>query len=133
MERRQLRSTAQAAVLGHIGAGAFARSRASHAGRRRLVLELDCRAGSGYGQLVWYYQHLPRDNWDLDHVFERYVVDVDVAPDAAEVRWINPVLKRSAPGKRRVVSGIPGKTSIVFTLDAKTGQFLWARRRSTRT
>ena len=79
------------------------------------------------GKLVWYYQHLPRDNWDLDHVFERYVVDVDVAPDAAEVRWINPALKKAAPGKRRVVSGIPGKTGIVFTLDAKTGQFLWAR------
>ena len=79
------------------------------------------------GKLVWYYQHLPRDNWDLDHVFERYLVDADVAPDAAEVRWINPKLKSPASGKRRVVSGIPGKTGIVFTLDAKTGQFLWAR------
>jgi alcohol dehydrogenase (cytochrome c) len=79
------------------------------------------------GKLVWYYQHLPRDNWDLDHVFERYLIDVDVAPDAAEVRWINPALKKAAAGKRRVVSGIPGKTGIVFTLDAKTGEFLWAR------
>ena len=23
------------------------------------------------GKLVWYFQHLPRDNWDLDHPYER--------------------------------------------------------------
>ena len=77
------------------------------------------------GDLVWYYQHLPRDNWDLDHVFERYLIDVAVAPDPAEVPWISPRIK---PGElRRVVTGIPGKTGIVYTLDRKTGEFLWAR------
>ena len=77
------------------------------------------------GDLVWYYQHLPRDNWDLDHVFERYLVEVAVAPDPAEVPWINPRIK---PGElRSVVTGIPGKTGIVYTLDRKTGEFLWAR------
>ena len=39
--------------------------------------------------------------------------------------WINPRLK---PGERRkVVTGIPGKTGIVYTLDRQTGEFLWAR------
>ena len=77
------------------------------------------------GDLVWYYQHLPRDNWDLDHVFERYLVDVAVAPDPDEVPWISP---RITPGElRQVVTGIPGKTGIVYTLDRKTGEFLWAR------
>ena len=77
------------------------------------------------GDLVWYYQHLPRDNWDLDHVFERYLIDVAVAPDPAEVPWISP---RIRPGEsRNVVTGIPGKTGIVYTLDRKTGEFLWAR------
>ena len=77
------------------------------------------------GELVWAYQHLPRDNWDLDHVFERYLVDVAVAPDPAEVPWINP---RIEPGEMRpVVTGIPGKTGIVYTLDRRTGEFLWAR------
>lgn len=76
------------------------------------------------GRRVWHYQHLPRDNWDLDHVFERMLVDVAVAPDASAVRWINPAL---TPGERRaVVTGIPGKTGIVYTLDRKTGEFLWA-------
>ncbi len=77
------------------------------------------------GEIVWYYQHLPRDNWDLDHVFERYLIDVQVAPDPAEVAWINP---RVTPGeRRRVLTGIPGKTGIVYTLDRATGEFLWAR------
>jgi alcohol dehydrogenase (cytochrome c) len=40
------------------------------------------------------------------------------------VAWINPRLKKGE--KRRVVTGIPGKTGIVYTLDARTGEFLWA-------
>ena len=77
------------------------------------------------GEIVWYFQHLPRDNWDLDHPFERLLVDVVVAPDPEEVRWINPNI---TPGEeRRVVTGIPGKTGIVWTLDRETGEFLWAR------
>ena len=75
------------------------------------------------GKLVWYYQHIV-DHWDLDHTFERLLVDTAVAPDPAAVKWINPKLK---PGeKRRVVTGIPGKTGIVYTLDRTTGEFLWA-------
>src|SRR5690606_14989824 len=30
------------------------------------------------GELKWYYQHLPRDNWDLDAPFERILVDQEV-------------------------------------------------------
>ena len=34
---------------------------------------------------------------------------------------------RLQPGDvRRVVTGIPGKTGIVYTLDRATGEFLWA-------
>jgi alcohol dehydrogenase (cytochrome c) len=76
------------------------------------------------GKLVWYYQHVV-DNWDLDHTMERMLVDTVVAPDPKQVTWINPRLK---PGeKRRVVTGIPGKTGIVYTLDARPGEFVWAR------
>jgi alcohol dehydrogenase (cytochrome c) len=76
------------------------------------------------GQIEWYYQHLV-DHWDLDHVFERILVDTAVTPDASEVAWINPRLR---PGeRRRVMTGIPGKTGIVYTLDRETGEFLWAR------
>jgi alcohol dehydrogenase (cytochrome c) len=75
------------------------------------------------GEIVWYYQHIV-DHWDLDHPFERLLVDTVVAPDPASVRWISPNVR---PGEvRRVVTGIPGKTGIVYTLDRATGEFLWA-------
>ena len=75
------------------------------------------------GEIVWYYQHL-NDHWDLDHPFERILVDTAVAPSASAVRWINPRLQ---PGeRRRVMTGIPGKTGVVYTLDRATGEFLWA-------
>jgi PQQ-dependent dehydrogenase (methanol/ethanol family) len=76
------------------------------------------------GKIVWYYQHLI-DHWDLDHPFERLLVDTAVAPDRSQVTWINP---RIRPGERhKVITGIPGKTGIVYTLDRETGEFLWAR------
>ena len=75
------------------------------------------------GEIVWYYQHL-NDSWDLDHPFERLLVDTAVSPDPAAVSWINP---RLSPGEvRQVVTGIPGKTGVVYTLDRATGEFLWA-------
>ena len=75
------------------------------------------------GEIVWYYQHL-NDHWDLDHPFERLLVNTVVAPSAAAVNWINPRLR---PGERRqVITGIPGKTGVVYTLDRATGEFLWA-------
>ena len=76
------------------------------------------------GEIVWYFQHVI-DHWDLDHPFERLLVDTAVAPSADEVPWINPNL---TPGEsRRVITGIPGKTGLVYTLDRETGEFLWAR------
>jgi len=76
------------------------------------------------GKIVWYYQHVV-DHWDLDHPFERLIVETAVTPDPTQVTWINP---RIRPGERRkVITGVPGKTGIVYTLDLKTGEFLWAR------
>jgi alcohol dehydrogenase (cytochrome c) len=76
------------------------------------------------GRIVWYYQHVV-DHWDLDHPFERLLVDTAVTPNVDDVRWINPRIK---PGERRkVITGVPGKTGLVYTLDRQTGEFLWAR------
>ncbi|HEY8519507.1 MAG TPA: PQQ-binding-like beta-propeller repeat protein [Gammaproteobacteria bacterium] len=76
------------------------------------------------GEIVWYLQHNV-DHWDLDHPFERLLIDTVTAPDPDAVTWINP---RVRPGEtRKVLTGIPGKTGIVYTLDRATGQFLWAR------
>jgi alcohol dehydrogenase (cytochrome c) len=83
-----------------------------------LALDIDT------GRIVWYFQHVV-DHWDLDHPFERLLVDTETAPDPAAVKWINP---RVRPGElRKVITGIPGKTGIVYTIDRDTGQFLWAR------
>jgi alcohol dehydrogenase (cytochrome c) len=77
------------------------------------------------GKLVWYFQHLPRDNWDLDHPFERMIVETQVSPSPDEVPWISPNVR---PGEtRKLITGIPGKTGVIWTLDARTGEFLWAR------
>ena len=60
------------------------------------------------GELAWYFQHLPRDNWDLDHPFERILVDLEMEPNE-DVAWsINPALERGE--RRRVMTGFPGKT-----------------------
>lgn len=76
------------------------------------------------GTIVWYYQHLV-DHWDLDHPFERLLVDTTVAPDPAQVPWINPAID---PGREyKVITGIPGKTGVIYTIDRETGEFLWAR------
>ncbi len=75
------------------------------------------------GEIRWHYQHL-NDHWDLDHPFERILVDTAVAPDPSEVSWINP---RIQPGEtRKVLTGVPGKSGVVYTLDRETGEFLWA-------
>ena len=75
------------------------------------------------GEIRWHYQHL-NDHWDLDHPFERLLVETRVAPDPDSVTWINPDLQSGEV--RKVITGIPGKTGVVYTLDRATGEFLWA-------
>ena len=82
-----------------------------------LALDVDT------GAIRWHYQHL-NDHWDLDHPFERILLDTAVAPSPDAVSWINPRLR--AGEVRRVMTGIPGKTGVVYTLDRETGEFLWA-------
>lgn len=60
------------------------------------------------GRLVWYFQHFPDDQWDLDWAFERQLVDLDI--DGAV---------------RRVVI-TSGKSGIYDALDARTGKFLFS-------
>jgi PQQ-dependent dehydrogenase (methanol/ethanol family) len=83
------------------------------------TLALDAQTG----KIVWFYQHVV-DHWDLDHTFERILIDTAVTPAKESVAWINPTIK---PGEmHKVITGIPGKTGIVYTLDRRTGKFLWA-------
>ena len=56
------------------------------------------------GKLVWHYQHMPGDVWDLDWSFERTIVDT--------------------PQGKVVING--GKVGIFDALDAKSGRYLWS-------
>lgn len=77
------------------------------------------------GEIVWYFQHIPGGNWDQDHPFERLVVETEVTPDPDSVSWVNPDITSNE--RRKVITGVPGKPGIVWTLDAATGDFLWAK------
>ena len=60
------------------------------------------------GKLVWYYQHMKNDQWDLDWAFERQI---------AEITWKGE--------KRKVVMNV-GKMAILDALDAATGEYLFS-------
>ena len=82
------------------------------------------------GEIRWYYQHL-NDHWDMDHPFERLLVDTAVAPDPDAVSWINPRLR--AGEVRRVVTGIPARRAWCTPSTARPGSSCGPRRRSART
>ena len=99
-----------------------------HAGRQRQtlpVLQLDAGLNADTGKIGGHFaQHLV-DHWISIIRSSACCFETSVAPDPKQVAWINPKIK---PGeKRRVITGIPGKTGIVYTLDRRTGEFLWAR------
>ncbi len=54
------------------------------------------------GELVWYYQHVPGETFDLDEVFERVLVDLD--------------------GEKLVFSA--GKHGILWKLNRETGEYI---------
>lgn len=76
------------------------------------------------GELAWYYQHLPGDDWDADHTHERVLVRTTLQPDPSEAKWINPRLR---PGEQRDVVVHIGEGGGMWVLDQETGEFLWAR------
>jgi alcohol dehydrogenase (cytochrome c) len=61
------------------------------------------------GKLVWYFQHLPDDQWDLDYAFERELIQLPV---------------NGVPQKMVVTSG---KLAIYDALDAATGKYIFSK------
>lgn len=61
------------------------------------------------GKLVWYYQHMNRDVWDLDWVFEQSLITVPV----------------DGQPRKALVTG--GKIAIFDVVDRKTGKYLFSR------
>ncbi|MFL2856508.1 MAG: pyrroloquinoline quinone-dependent dehydrogenase [Pseudohongiellaceae bacterium] len=60
------------------------------------------------GELVWYYQHVANDQHDLDWIFERSIVELDVN------------------GEMRKVVVTAGKPALFDAIDAETGQYLFS-------
>lgn len=58
------------------------------------------------GELVWYFQHMANDQYDLDWVFERVVADIEV------------------DGEQRHVVITGGKEGLFDTIDARTGEYV---------
>jgi alcohol dehydrogenase (cytochrome c) len=75
------------------------------------------------GELVWYYQHLPGDDWDMDINEEKTLIRTVVDPDPRFVKWINPDVRK---GEARDVVITVGEGGGLWVNDRATGQFLWA-------
>ncbi len=60
------------------------------------------------GELVWHYQHMPNDQWDLDWVYERQIIEMEV------------------DGTPRKVIITAGKMALYDALDAATGEYLFS-------
>lgn len=60
------------------------------------------------GELVWHYQHMANDQWDLDWVFERQIVTINYEGEP-----------------RKVVMNV-GKMAILEAVDAATGEYLFS-------
>ena len=75
------------------------------------------------GKLLWYYQHLPGDDWDQDYTNERVLFTTPVNPDPKFVKWINPSIAKNS---QHDVTASVGEGGGLFVLDRNDGKFLWA-------
>ena len=60
------------------------------------------------GELVWYYQHVANDQFDLDWIFERSIVELEI------------------DGEIKKVIVTAGKPGLFDALDAETGRYLFS-------
>jgi len=75
------------------------------------------------GKLIWYYQHLPGDDWDTDHTHERTLARVAFNPNPKFVKWINSTVPR---GSMHDIAAMVAEGGTLFVLDRDNGKFLWA-------
>jgi PQQ-dependent dehydrogenase (methanol/ethanol family) len=75
------------------------------------------------GKLVWYYQHLPGDDWDMDINHEKVLISTVIDPDPDAVKWINPNIPK---GEAREVVVTSGEGGGLWVNDRRTGEFIWA-------
>jgi alcohol dehydrogenase (cytochrome c) len=78
------------------------------------------------GKIIWKHQVLPQDNWDQECTFEMMPIVTPVHPDAGAAGMMA-VGRRAAAASRKTLTGVPCKTSIMWSFDEAKGDFLWAK------
>jgi alcohol dehydrogenase (cytochrome c) len=80
-------------------------SRGAKPGDKALFTSSTVALNPDNGKLVWYFQHVPGESFDMDEVFERVLVDI------GEQKWVFTI----------------GKAGILWKLDRKTGKYLGSK------
>ena len=88
--------------------GAAPGNQAKNANKDGLYIDSTLALNPDTGKLVWSYQHLPTDSWDLDFPFEQQIVNVTVK------------------GKPRKLVVTTGKMVITDGVDAATGKWVFS-------
>ncbi|HWX89023.1 MAG TPA: PQQ-binding-like beta-propeller repeat protein [Rhizomicrobium sp.] len=78
------------------------------------------------GKIIWKHQVLPEDNWDQECTFEMMPIATPVHPDAGATGMMA-MGRRAASAGRKTLTGMPCKTSIMWSFDEAKGDFLWAK------
>ena len=78
------------------------------------------------GKIVWKHQVIPQDNADQECTFEMLPITTKVAPDP-KAKGMMAIGHKAATASRRTLTGVPCKTSIMWSFDAAKGDFLWAK------
>jgi len=77
------------------------------------------------GEVLWKQQLLPGDSWNQECTYEMMLINTKLNPKPDAVLAANPNLKTGET--RKVLAGVPCRTGIFWNLDAKTGDFVYAR------
>ncbi len=78
------------------------------------------------GKIAWKHQVLPQDNDDQECTFEMMPITTPVHPDPL-AKGMMAVGGRAGSAGRKTLTGVPCKTSIMWSFDAAKGDFLWAK------
>jgi alcohol dehydrogenase (cytochrome c) len=76
--------------------------------------------------IIWKRQVLPEDNWDQECTFDMLPITTPVHPDP-KVEGMFSVGNGVASASRKTLTGMPCKTSIMWSFDALTGKYLWSK------
>jgi len=78
------------------------------------------------GKIVWKHQVFVQDNADQECTYEMLPITTRVAPDP-KAKGMMAIGRKAATASRRTLTGVPCKTSIMWSFDAAKGDFLWAK------